>query len=257
MNILTILFSRKEARPDIAVDASSIDDEGMLPEDSYDPDFVLAGMRIGFAYKDQFGQRTTRVVRLKRMDPSEYATFIHAFCELRGEDRTFQIDRILTLYDPVTGETLGDPNSFFGPYIDRALAEEERGFEKSRFYAAWHVIEALRDELSILILIARADDRFVEREQEALLHYAARRAQELGLSLSDEESLVLLNWIRTQDPTEPEARAAIRNLAQQDGTLANIWDVSELIAEADGTVSDIERATFQQVRSAIAAIAQE
>jgi hypothetical protein len=257
MNILTILFSRKEARPDIAVDASSIDDDGMLPEESYDPDFVLAGMRIGFAYKDQFGQRTTRVVRLKRMDPSEYATFIHAFCELRGEDRTFQIDRILTLYDPVTGETLGDPDSFFGPYIDRALAEEERGLEKSRFYAAWHVIEALRDELSILILIARADDRFVEREQEALLNYAARRAKELGLSLSDEESLVLLNWIKTQDPTEPEARAAIRNLAQQDGTLANIWDVSELIAEADGTVSDIERATFQQVRSAIAAIARD
>jgi tellurite resistance protein len=256
MNILTILFSRKQISPDIEVDDSSIDDDGMLPEESYDPDFVLAGMRIGLAYKDQFGARTTRVVRLKRMDPNEFATFIHAFCELRGEDRTFQTDRILGLYDPVTGETLGEPDSFFGPYIDRALAEQERGLEKSRFYAAWHVIEALRDELSILVLIARADGRFVEREQAMLLQYATARAQELGLSFSDDESVVLLNWIKTQDPSEPQARAAIRNLAAHDGTLARIWDVSELIAEADGQVSDIERATFQQVRSAIAAIAQ-
>ena len=98
MNILTILFSRKQASPDIEVDASSIDDDGMLPEgESYDPDFVLAGMRIGLAYKDQFGARTTRVVRLKRMDPNEYATFIHAFCELRGEDRTFQADQLLSM----------------------------------------------------------------------------------------------------------------------------------------------------------------
>jgi hypothetical protein len=257
MNILTILFSRKQASPDIEVDSAEIDDDGMLPEESYDPDFVLAGMRVGLAYKDQFGQRTTRIVRLKRMDPSEYATFIHAFCELRGEDRTFQTDRILALYDPVSGETLGEPDLFFGPYIDRALAEQERGLEKSRFYAAWDVIEALRDELSILVLIARADDRFVEREQAMILHYATTRAQELGLGFNDEESAVLLNWIKTQDPSESQARAAIRNLAQHDGRLARIWDVSELIAEADGDVSDIERATFQQVRAAIAAIAQE
>lgn len=233
------------------------DPEDMIAGEPAVPDFALAGMRVGIAYKDERGSRSKRIIRLRRLDAGEYASYLHAFCELRRDERTFRLDRIDVLYDPSTGEILGNPDQFFGPYIERSLLEEERTTERSRFRRAWAAIEALRDELAVLILVARADGRFVKAEQNMMLKYASERARELAVELNDEAQVVLLNWIKTQDPSEPEARIAIRNLARRPDALESIWEVSELIAEADGKVREQEVTTFREVRAAIESIIAE
>lgn len=259
MGFLSILFSRRDKEPpsmDFAVDAGD-DPADMIAGRRADPDFALAGMRVGIAYKDERGSRSKRVIRVRRLDAGEYASYLHAFCELRREERTFRLDRIDILYDPSTGEILGKPDHFFGPYIEKSLLEEERTTEKSRFRRAWVAIEALRDELAVLILVARADGRFVKAEQNMMLKYASERANELAIELNDEAQVVLLNWIKTQDPSEPEARIAIRNLAGRHDALESIWEVSELIAEADGKVREQEVTAFQAIRAAVEAIVAE
>lgn len=233
------------------------DPADMTAGEPADTDFALAGMRVGIAYKDERGLRSKRVIRLKRLDAGEYASYLHAFCELRKDERTFRLDRIEVLYDPSTGEILGNPEHFFGPYIERSLLEEERTTERSRFRRAWSAIEILRDELAVLILVARADGRFVKAEQNMLLKYASERAKELAVELNDEAQVVLLNWIKTQDPSEPEARIAVRNLARKPDALESIWEVSELIAEADGKVREQEVTAFREVRAAIESIVAE
>jgi len=112
----------------------------------------------------------------------------------------------------------------------------------------------LRDELAVLILVARADGRFVRAEQSMMLKYASERAKELAIELNDEAQVVLLNWIKTQDPSEPDARISIRKLAQRPDALESIWEVSELIAEADGKVREQEVTAFQEIRAAIESI---
>ena len=256
MSVLSFLFSRRDTSPpDVAVDELSASDPyDMVPEEPADPDFILANMRLGLAYKDERGARTKRIIRLKRLDASPYFSYLHAFCELRKEDRMFRVDRMSVLYDPATGEVLGDGETYFGPYIERAIQEEERQIEKSQFRGAWQIIEAMRDELSILVLVARADGRFVKAEREMLLRYTTTRAGDLGISVSDEELAVLAKWIQVQDPSEPEARLAVRRLASKEGALDAIWQVSELIAEADGKVREQERRAFAEIRTAIAAM---
>src|SRR5437868_13892199 len=162
MGFLSILSSRQdEAPPSLGFAADAVDDPAdMCAREQADPDFALAGMRVGIAYKDERGLRSKRVIRLRRLDAGEYASYLRAFCELRKDERTFRLDRIDTLYDPSTGEILGDPDKFFSPYIEKSLLEEERTAEKSRFRRAWAAIDALRDELAVLILVARADGRF-------------------------------------------------------------------------------------------------
>lgn len=259
MGLLSILFARRDKAPptiEFAVDASD-DTAEMIAVEPAEPDFALAGMRVGIAYKDERGSRSKRVIRLRRLDAGDYASYLHAFCELRKDERTFRLDRIDILYDPSTGEILGNPDQFFGPYIERSLLEEERTIEKSRFRRAWTAIEALRDELAVLILVARADGRFVKAEQNMMLKYASERARELDVELNDEGLVVLLNWIKTQDPSEPEARIAVRNLARRPDALESIWEVSELIAEADGKVREQEVNAFREVRAAIESIVAE
>ena len=50
-------------------------------------------------------------------------------------------------------------------------------------------------------------------------------------------------------------RISIRALDQK-GALEAIWEVSELVAEADGKVRDTERKVFLEIQAAITAIAK-
>src|SRR5688572_24410063 len=40
------------------------------------------------------------------------------------------------------GEILESADAFFGPYIERALQEEQRSYEMGKFRSAWTIIEA-------------------------------------------------------------------------------------------------------------------
>jgi tellurite resistance protein len=258
MGLFSVFFGRNDVSPVTKHSISDIgfDPDAMLTEEPDDPDFRMAGLRLGIVYRDAQGNTTQRVIRLKRLAGSHFEGYLTAHCELRNEIRTFITSRIQTLYDPATGEVVPSAEDFFGPYFDEKEAEQQRQFERSKYRLAWNVIEALRDELQVLILVARCDGRFVRAEKEALLKFASVRAHELGLAVDDKALIVLRDWIQFQDPSEPEMRVAIKTLASRLGSLQALWEVSELIAEADGKYKPEERATVSEIRTVINQVAQ-
>ena len=68
-------------------------------------------MRLRIKYRDFDGARTEREIRDIRVDPSGS---ILAFCLLRDEDRTFQIERIEQAYNCDTGTEVEDLRSALG-----------------------------------------------------------------------------------------------------------------------------------------------
>lgn len=143
----------------------------------------------------------------------------------------------------------------FGSFFDEREAESELRAERSKFRLAWPVIEALRNEMQVLILVARSDNRFAKAEQNAILKYVLLRANDRGLIVSDNAEMVLRNWIKLQDPSEAEARIAIKTLSKLDDGLDAIWEVVQLIAESDGRVTPDELATISEVRDLINLVA--
>lgn len=258
MGFFSGLFSRKDKEPEAhfeTYDEGEDDIDMGRFEAPGDPDFKLAGMRVGIIYKDEAGRKTQRIIRLQKLQGDHYEAYIYAYCELRRENRTFLSSRILGMYDPSTGEVLGEAHEFFAPYLDEQLQAANHRYEQGRFRSAWEIIEALRHELQVLILIARADGRFVKVEQNALLRYATERGIELGIKVNDHALAVLRDWIKVQDPSEPDARLAIAALKAQPETFEILWEVSELIAEADGKVREEERYSIGQIKKAITAVA--
>jgi tellurite resistance protein len=105
--------------------------------------------------------------------------------------------------------------------------------------------------LQVLILIARADGRFVKSEQNAILRYATERSSDLGIKVNDHSLSVLRDWIKVQDPSEPEARLAILALKHRPDVFEILWQVSYLIAEADGKVREEELHAIGEIKNAI------
>jgi tellurite resistance protein len=260
VGIFSKLFKREDKAPNFSgvqyhYSESVEDEDGLEYEEPDDPDFRMAGMRLGIVYRDDAGKITKRVIRLKRLDGDHYEGYLTAYCELRKDVRSFLTSRIQALYDPMNGEVFPSAEDFFGPYFDEREAERTLRYERSKFRNVWHIIEAMRDELQVLILVARVDGRFVKSEQEALLRYVRVRASDLGIPLGDKDLVVLRDWIRLQDPAEPDARIAIENLKNRPDGLQSLWEVSELIAEADGKYGPEERAAVLEIRSLIESIA--
>ncbi|CAN5477821.1 hypothetical protein BH10PSE7_BH10PSE7_15150 [soil metagenome] len=266
MGLFSRLFERRDLEPEVSLsfDPHALDAPELIitPREDDKPDPALMGMRVGIDYEDALGTATRRIIRIKHIAAYDDVFHIHAWCEYRQADRTFRCDRVATLYDPATGEVLPDPETYFAPYIERAAAEAEHAYEtrfrekeRSRFGAAWDVIMGIGDELRVLILVARADNRFVKAEKALLLKFAGVRAAEIGITVNDEALSVLNRWIALQDPAEADARLAITRLASQPGALDALWEVSELIAEADKKVRPEEEQAITDIRRIITAVA--
>jgi len=59
-----------------------------------------AGDRCGIEYKDRHGTVTApnvRVLKVLRFGSRRREQYIKAFCELKGEERTFRLDRIISI----------------------------------------------------------------------------------------------------------------------------------------------------------------
>ena len=251
------LFRRADKTPNFSIEFehTGIDHEDMVDWQDDEADSKLAGMRLGLIYRDADNKITRRIVRLKRLRGGHYEGYLTAYCELRREERTFLISRIQTLYDPSTGELLSPAVDFFGSFFDEREAEMELRAERSKFRLAWPIIEALRNETQVLVLVARSDNRFVKAEQNAILKYVVLRAGDLGLSVGDDAQIVLRDWIRLQDPSEAEARIAIKALARSPDGLDAVWEVVQLVAESDGKVTPQEMASISEIRKTIELVA--
>lgn len=76
--------------------------------------FIAQPCTLKIYYENEAGERTTRNIQPRKCTAiqnekgSKFMVYISGHCDLRGEERTFRADRILSCVDVATGETVKD-----------------------------------------------------------------------------------------------------------------------------------------------------
>jgi tellurite resistance protein len=113
------------------------------------------------------------------------------------------------------------------------------------------VVAAIGDELKILGAVAKAGGRFSRAERDLIAKYAEVRCGELSIGAATEEIAASLRWLKHNIPDDHGLASAVGRLRQPDAFDAML-EVSEIIAEADGSLGTEEEAAVARIRSLIA-----
>jgi len=209
--------------------------------------------------KEAQSTRRITVHALKRT--SEARVLLFARCAETKEIMSFRADRIKYCMD-VTGEIYEPPAMFLveifglGPSDAELLAAETagRGITWPPKDEAYCVLrQQLRNELTLLTAMAESDGLVSLVESEAILAYARRRSDRLGIHLDEARTYKLQGFIRRLRPTEDQINAAIDDIsarpakAQMDMVLA----CSEVML-ADGLAHTEEIELLEKVRADLA-----
>jgi hypothetical protein len=133
-NEVTLSFSFSENAPEfgelsIAPDGIVFSDDDIDPEDVSDNWLPVklvdnASVRAGIVYKDARGRISVRVVDIDGLyGPSvERIQYFTAWCHLKEDRRSFRVDRIVRICDPVDGGQLVEADNFFDWVTKRTAA---------------------------------------------------------------------------------------------------------------------------------------
>jgi hypothetical protein len=128
-------------------------------------------------------------------------------------------------------------------------APREASFTSAR---SIRLIEAISDELLVLIYASKADTKLGRFEHEILGKYAKLRAEDLRLSLDDEEVTQMRRWCKNQDPGIDEVEAAIQRLAERPATDPHgLWEMIEIILTIDRKITSEERRVANELAKQI------
>ena len=110
------------------------------------------------------------------------------------------------------------------------------------------LIEAISDELIVLIYASKSDNKLGRFEHDILSKYAELRAQDLRISLDGDEVAELRRWCKAQDPGSEEAEAAIMRLAERPQADAEgLWEMIEIVLTIDGKITMGEKAAAAEL----------
>lgn len=155
-------------------------------------------------YRDADDQITQRPITLRGVDKGSFYTdlvFLQAWCHLRGDNRTFRRDRIVGVFDPATGEDMGEPEEVF-----RLTGEFNREMHPDHKALMARASRGLK----VLSYVARAADGISTDEIEVMLDYVMTRAE--GLSPEMVRSLDRRAFSETVEGLDPDRATAFTAL---------------------------------------------
>jgi hypothetical protein len=110
------------------------------------------------------------------------------------------------------------------------------------------LIEAISDELIVLIYVAKSDNKLGRFEHAILGRYAELRAQDLNISLDRQEIAEMRGWCKAQEPGSEDAEAAIIRLAERpQADPGGLWEMIDIILTVDGKVTKSEKAAAAEL----------
>ncbi|MGE3872038.1 MAG: hypothetical protein AB7F74_03675 [Parvibaculaceae bacterium] len=105
------------------------------------------------------------------------------------------------------------------------------------------LLEAISDELIVLIYAAKSDDKLGRFEHNILGKYAELRAQDLAMALDSDEIAEMRRWCKAQEPGGEETEAAIMRLAERpQADPEGLWEMIEIVLTIDGKITKGEKA---------------
>lgn len=191
---------------------------------------------VDLAYEDAYGGRTQRRVTLANYS-SDGAGYVVGFCHLRGEARTFRLDRVQSAIDIATGEVI--PN--LGGWLARQHGKSpDRAWER--------VLAEHRELVQVLLYVATVDGRFLVKERDVILRYVRRWAG--GGRLSRQEFEEAVRGISV--PSELDFLRICDNLAGAAAdTREDLVRTAEAIVATQAKVHPGEAKALQELRQTL------
>lgn len=144
-----------------------------IPEFDDEPDEIgssvntkmdtLSGLSLIIEYENAKALRSQRVITCKQFSVEADVRYLKAYCHHRRAIRTFRIDRIIDVFDPISGECLSPVQGFFARYTPDKVA---------RSGLSWGLSVDRRADLiallNALVFLARCDREFHAMERACL-----------------------------------------------------------------------------------------
>lgn len=194
----------------------------------------LSGLNLIIEYEDSKGKRTQRVISCRQYLQADHKDYLKAFCHHRSAMRSFRLDRIVDVYDPLTGESLSPVEAFFAQFApDRTQSSG----------LTWGLSVSRRADLvaliNALVFLARSDQEYHPSERMVLERAVTSFWLRLEI-LSDLDCEPILEFADKVSPDSELFWVALHQL-KTDPQLVEIFRRSgQQLIEVDGVVKDIE-----------------
>jgi hypothetical protein len=196
----------------------------------------LRGITVEILYTDANGDDSARRIHLRKGWRTEHDGHVSSFCELRGKPRRFCFSGIGRLLDCATGEIVTDVSTFFD-HLGVLPYDAKRS-------AMW---QSVRAGIVLLMALATTDEALVSDELEAVVVYADRRAEALGLTMTEIDHARVLQTARRLRPDIDAAREALRDVMADRSHAMLIARSMRALSAADDVVCAAERAFLNDV----------
>ena len=184
-------------------------------EETYVP--VEANLKI--EYRDRNGTKTTRDIQVSGYDGSSY---LHAYCQLRQQRRTFRIEQITSCIDADTGEIVSN--------LPQHLLDKYR---QSPQYSLQKTLEHMADILPVLFYVGKADGQLRAAERRILCALVRKAARDERIT--DDMVNGVLNGI--QIPSPQSFKLAINRICQSSHkNMVFTYKVAKKMVETQKTV---------------------
>ena len=194
----------------------------------------LSGLNLIIEYEDSRGKRSQRIISCRQYLQASGKDYLKAYCHHRSAMRSFRLDRMLDVFDPITGESLSPVEAFFAQFA----ADE---VQKSGL--TWGLSVARKADLiallNALVFLARCDKDFHPAEREAMEQAVSSFWLRLEIA-GNPDCEAILAYSDKLSPDSELFWVALHQI-KTDDRLASIFRRSgQLLIEADGVVKDVE-----------------
>lgn len=186
--------------------------------------------RLIIEYADADGVITTREIEIRSVELSSEALYVNAFCNLRGAERTFRVDRILSARKSATGPKIRDVEAYIVDFLPEHQLPDPRHDA---------LMNRVAPTLSVLVWIAYADRQISVEELEILLSFIVERSGEASGDAWNRAKASL--WIEDARPTFASASGALAKINRSGKVFTLVEKYASLVAEAGGVASENRR----------------
>lgn len=189
-------------------------------------------------YRDASGDESMRVVTLRRVDPDRSGLKLICWCHAAHAVRCFSVDRIVDVFDVVTGEVHENADKFFGDHP--LLCEPKDPVD--------YALRVCRHEVNVLVTVGAADGRFDEDEQDKVLIHVFDRMPQLAMDEATMRSRLcrlspdveafetaMLNLGKFRRGDSVALRRSLRKLVEADGRITR--EEAIFVSEVDTRLS--------------------
>lgn len=210
----------------------------------------LEGARVWLRYSDSNNQVTERFIRSISLERAEYGDYIHGFCELRNDWRSFLVSRITDIAD-AHGE-LHDVDDFLRPFLPTRGRRDHEPQRRSPFGRALILVDKVGDVARVLAFAGEADARFTKQEVAVATGVAADFAKRTGLHVTKTDLENFGRWVKLLRPTVKETEVACERIAARKVyTAADLAELIEIVVTIDGMVTTDERVAVEKLKMAV------